>query len=146
MHLFRIHIRPSGGSASMLVTFAYCLTNGLLGVGWRTNSGRNTTDWDQYYNEASTLHDNLNVCMYIRKWVSKGDLMWTRDPRGQYYLARVTSGWEYWISKEAIQLDIDIANIIRCEFQKVEIDKVAGKVKACFRARRTIQKLKTRLH
>ena len=33
MYVFRIHIRPSGGSADMRTTFNYCLKNGLLGVG-----------------------------------------------------------------------------------------------------------------
>lgn len=68
-------------------TFDYCLGNGLLGVGWRTNSHAITKDWDEYYNEASKFHENLNVCKYIDKWVSEGDLVWTRDCKGQYYLA-----------------------------------------------------------
>jgi hypothetical protein len=96
MYLFRIHIRPQGGSADMPTTFAYCLKNGILGVGWRTNSNRITKNWDEYFNEASQTHGNLQVCKYISKWVSEGDLVWTRDAVGQYYLARVTSGWEYW--------------------------------------------------
>lgn len=141
MYLFHIHIRPLGGSASMPVTFDYCLKNGILGVGWRTNSRRNTKDWDEYYNKASQICGKLDVCKYIHKWVSEGDLIWTRDFGGQYYLARVTSGWEYWTSEEAETLDIDIANVVRCEFQKIEIDKVQGKVKACFRPARAFQEI-----
>jgi len=139
MYLFRIHIRPSGGSADMEKTFDYCLRNGILGVGWRLNSIKKTTNWNEYFNEASTIHDNLSICKYIKKWVGKDDLVWTRDAGGQYYLSRVLSGWEYWMTQEAIDLDIDIANIFRVEFKKVQIDEVPGKVIACFRAPRTFQ-------
>lgn len=141
MYLFRIHIRPQGGSADIATTFGYCLNNGLLGVGWKTNSQRNTTNWDEYFNEASQVHDNLQQCKYIKKWVSEGDLVWTRDAAGQYYLARVKSGWEYWASLDAIDMDIDIANIFRCEIRPVAIDAVPGKVVACFRATRTMQEI-----
>jgi hypothetical protein len=125
----------------MRTTFAYCLRNGLLGVGWRTKSQRNTKNWDEYFHEASQKHDNLQICKYIKKWVSEGDLVWTRDVEGQYYIVRVMSGWEYWTSPEAVERDIDVANIFRCVFQRVDIDAVPGKVVACFRASKTIQKI-----
>jgi len=141
MYVFRIHIRPSGGSADMPTTFDYCLKNGILGVGWRTNSNKNTKNWDEYFEEASHIHGNLQICKYINKWVSEGDLVWTRDAAGQYYLARATSGWEYWTSKEADALDIDVANIFRVVFKSVDIDAVPGKIVACFRATRSIQEV-----
>jgi len=78
MYVFRIHIRPSGGSADMATTFDYCLKNGILGVGWRTNSNKNTKNWDEYFKEASQIYDKLQICKYINKWVSEGDLVWTR--------------------------------------------------------------------
>lgn len=141
MYVYRLHIRPSGGAADLQTTFQYCLKHGLLGVGWRTNSQRNTKDWDEYFTEASQIHDRLQVCKYIHQWVKPDDLIWTRDPKGQYYLARVTSGWEYWCSSEAIECDIDIANIVRCDIRPVKVDWVPGKVVACFRATRTIQEV-----
>jgi hypothetical protein len=141
MYVFRIHIRPQGGSADMQNTFGYCIRNGILGVGWRTSSDRNTKNWDEYYAEASQEHENLQVCKYINKWVGPGDLVWTRDPSGQYFLARVLSGWEYWTTEESRQQDIDIANIFRCEIKQVAIDEVPGKIVACFRATRTIQEV-----
>jgi len=125
----------------MQTTFAYCLREGVLGVGWRTSSGRNTRDWNEYYGEASREHENLAVCKYIHKWVTPGDLVWTRDPSGHYYLARVLSGWEYWQTEEARRLDVDIANIFRCEFKSIDTGDVPGKIVACFRASRTIQEI-----
>jgi hypothetical protein len=142
MRIFRIHIRPPDGSADMQSTFAYCIENGVLGVGGRANSNRNTRDWDEYYKEASELYDNLKVCKYIHTWVKEGDLVWTRSPSpSQYYLARVSSPWEYWISDDARTQDIDIANIFRCDIRRVEIDEVPGKVVNCFRARMAIQEI-----
>lgn len=123
------------------MTFDYCLRNGILGVGWRTNSNRNTKNWDEYLNEASQIHSKLQICKYIKKWVSEGDLVWTRDAAGQYYLARVISGWEYWTSQEANDLDIDVANVFRVVFKSVDLDAVSGKIVACFRASRSIQEV-----
>lgn len=125
----------------METTFTYCLKEGILGVGWRTLSNRSTKNWDDYYAEASQTYDNLQACKYIKRWVSPGDLVWTRDPSGQYYLGRVTSGWEYWTTEEARRLDIDIANVFRCELKRVNIDEVPGKIVACFRATRSIQEV-----
>lgn len=141
MYLFRIHIRPHGGTANMSSTFEYCLREGILGVGWRTRSDNCTKIWDEYYHEASQLHNNLQVCKYIHKWVGPDDLVWTRDPFGQYYLAHVLSGWEYWTTDESRQQNIDIANIFRCELKRVDIDEVPGKIVACFRATRAIQEI-----
>jgi hypothetical protein len=142
MFLFRIHIRPGGGNASIPVTFDYCLRNKILGVGWRITSLRSTKDWNEYYELASKEYNDVNVCKYMYEWITEGDLIWTRDLNSQYYLARVTSGWEYWSTDESIKSDIDIANIVRCDkLRKIEIDRVPGKVKACFRAPRTIQEI-----
>ena len=141
MYVFRIHIRPGDGTANMRTTFDYCLRNGVLGVGWRTESGRNTKDWNEYLSEASPIHDNLNIPKYMHRWVTPGNLVWTRDPDGRYYLVYVISPWEYWQAPEGRNQDIDIANIFRCKFQEVEIDSVPGTVVASFRARRTLQEI-----
>ncbi|MGE4489683.1 MAG: hypothetical protein AB7E95_09085 [Kiritimatiellales bacterium] len=141
MNLFRIHIRPQGGSDDMEKTFQYCMDNNLLGIGWRLKTRKNITDWAEYFDEASKIHSNLNSCKYIENRINRDDLVWTRDTKGNYYLAKVASGWEYWMSDEAFRQDIDIANIFRVIFQKVPIDLVPGKVVACFRATRTIQQI-----
>jgi hypothetical protein len=141
MNLFRIHIKPGGGTADMHSTFSYCLKNEILGVGWRTRSNRNTKDWEEYRNEASEEYHDLCVCEFIKNRVNKGDLVWTRNVEGQYYLAQVTAGWEYWTSQDAVDKDIDIANVFRVVFQSVDVDAVPGKVIACFRARRSIQRI-----
>jgi len=141
MYVFRIHIRPQGGSASMEDTFKYCLKNGLLGVGWQIDAPQTLVNWEYYLAEAEKLYGKVLVCKYIKRWVSKGDLVWTRDHEGNYYLARVKSGWEYSRYPEAIEKDIDISNVFKVQFVPVDLAAVPGKVIACFRATRTIQEI-----
>lgn len=134
-NLFRIHIRPSGGTEDMEATFQHCLDNGLLGVGWRVDGLPNAADWDTYEQAAEQEHDSIQQPRYIYNYVEPGDLVWTRDTNAQYYLARVRSGWEYWIPHEALENDIDIANVFRCDFCAVELDEVPGVVVSSFGAR-----------
>ena len=141
MYVFRLHTRPRGGSASMKDTFQYCLDHKIMGVGWQLNSNKTSATWEEYLSEAETIHGDLKVCKYIKKWVSPGDLVWTRDTEGNYYLAKVQSGWEYFVTPESIEKDIDIANIFRVDFLPVKIDAVPGKIVACFRPARTFQKI-----
>nr|WP_194229705.1 hypothetical protein [Methylobacterium oryzae] len=123
----------------MADTFDYCVRHGILGVGWRTETNISTTDWEAYYAEASTIHDNLNVCRYIRRRIETGSLVWTRDTQGNYYLARVLSGWEYYATDESRKNNIDIGNVFRVALEKISLDEVPGKVVASFRATRSVQ-------
>ena len=139
--LFRIHIRPRSGTDDLHATFQHCLEHGLLGVGWRVDEFAQTADWEAYERAASSVHKSLQQPSYIYRNVERGDLVWTRDPDGQYYLARVTSGWEYWTSDDSREKDIDIGNIFRCDFRKVASDKVPRKVASSFQRGHSIQKI-----
>ncbi len=142
MNLFRIHIRPSGGNANMNDTFQYCLNNGLLGVGWRVEKLSNTRNWEEYEQAAAEHYESIQQPRYIRQLVSVNDLVWTRDPSAQYYLTKVTRGWEYWQNHEGRDSNIDIANIFRCDFEKIQLDAVPGTVVSSFSNRgRTIQRV-----
>lgn len=140
MTVFRIHIRPGGGLADFDFSFSYCLDQQVLGVGWQTYSDRVITTWEEYESEANQHHDDLSRIHYLKSYVKKDDLIWTRCPSGHYYLAKVASEWEYLTNDRA--KDADIVNVVRCEILKVPvIDAVPGKVVACFRPTRTIQKI-----
>jgi len=142
MSLFRMHIRPKGGASRSKQSFEYCLSAGLLGVGWRANEIDELLDWDDYVSKFKKkyLRKLPNNVSYIKKNVKEDDLIWTRDTSGKYYIARVVSGWEYLAPKKA--LVVDIVNTVKCKFVTVEdIDQVPGKVIANFRASRTIQRV-----
>ncbi|MFH1232143.1 MAG: hypothetical protein V1709_11685, partial [Planctomycetota bacterium] len=95
MYVFRIHIRPDKVDSEP--AFKYCLKNNLLGVGWQISTKPNELiDWDTYEKRANKEHEGkISIVSYIKKWVSKDDLVWTRDTKGQYYLGKVLSPWEY---------------------------------------------------
>ena len=144
MNLFRIHTRPSGGNPDMHATFQYCLDNGVLGVGWRVAGLANTAHWGSYEQVAQAVHGSLQQPRYIYQYVRPGDLVWTRDPAAKYYLARVTGGWEYWQDCAGRELDVDIANVFRCDFHSIELEDVPGTVVSSFGNRgRTIQRVHT---
>lgn len=140
-YLFRIHIKPASAREE---AFQYCLDQKLLGAGWRVDTDRHTLNWDEYKDLALKKHGKKEFqnCEYIHKWVTEGSLVWTRSPKGEYYLAKVKSSWEYFTTPESIKSDIDIANIFRVvDFIPIEIDSVPGKVVASFRPSRTIQEI-----
>lgn len=140
MNVFRLHIRPNGGIADSAFSFAYCLDEQVLGVGWQTYSDSVALSWEEYLKEAIVHHDDgdLSRVRYLKRNVKKDDLIWTRSPTGIYYLAKVKSEWEYFTNARAE--DADVVNVVRCEILKVgSIDEVPGKVVNCFRAQRAIQ-------
>ena len=140
MSVFRIHIRPGGGLADSNFSFYYCLHEQVLGVGWQTYSDSAISTWEDYETEAQLHHEDLSRVRYLKNYVKKDDLIWTRCPAGHYYLAKVVSEWEYFTNDRA--KDADIVNVVRCEILKVPaIDAVPGKVVACFRPTRTIQEI-----
>ena len=142
MSLFRMHIRPKGSASRSKQSFEYCLSAGLLGVGWRANEIDELLDWDDYVSKfkENYLRKLPNNVSYIKKNVKEDDLIWTRDTSGKYYIAKVVSGWEYLAPKKA--LVVDIVNTVKCRFVAVvDIDQVPGKVIANFRASRTIQRV-----
>jgi len=142
MYVFRIHIRPKGGKADSEFSFNYCLKNNLLGAGWQVWKDPNEIlDWKTYEARAMEEYEGgISVPRYINRWVSEGDLVWTRDTKGHYYLCRVLSAWEYLETEEA--KEADIVNIFKVDIREIElIDIVPGKVIACFRASRTIQEI-----
>jgi hypothetical protein len=140
MTVFRLHVRPGGGLASSAISFAYCLEEQVLGLGWPTYTDVVISTWEEYETEASKEHDDLSRVRYLKNYVKKDDLIWTRCPEGHYHLAKVASEWEYVTSERA--KNADIVNVVRCEILKVPaIDAVPGKVVACFRPTRAIQEI-----
>ena len=139
MNLFRIHIKPGGGNSAF--SFAYCLDEQVLGVGWQTYSEKRISTWEEYESEAKLKHTKISKVRYLKNNVRKDDLIWTRNRSGEYYLAKVDSEWEYLTSIRACEADI--VNVVRCKILKVpSVDDTPGKVVACFRASGTMQRIR----
>jgi hypothetical protein len=143
MSVYRIHIRPKGGKANPNASFAYCIKKQVLGLGWQTKSRVSGVSWEAYEKEAKKIHRDgqLSRVRFLKDKIKPNDLIWTRDTKGIYYLAKVVSGWEYYTNREAE--DADITNVVRCRIVKIRsVCDVPGKVIACFRPSRTIQGIK----
>jgi hypothetical protein len=137
MNVFRLHVRPGGASITLQEVFQHCVNNHVLGVGWPVDHPPH--DWNSYLRRSRKKYKTVATVSYLHDKVSRGDLIWTRDPHGNYFLARVRSEWEYDPTRKAKHADI--VNIVRCEIRGVQIDEVPGKIVACFRARRTVQRI-----
>lgn len=141
MHLFRLHVRPQGGTADVKTTFDYCIRNQILGVGWRLTEQINTDNTDIYITAAKQFGHDTQLVRYIQNNVKSGDLVWTRSETGQYFLARVKSGWRYQTIEQPLGQDIDLGNIFDVKMVPVQLSDVPGKVVACFRPSRTMQEI-----
>jgi hypothetical protein len=141
MNVFRIHIRPKGGLADPQKSFNYCLKHGVLGVGWAVGEARSLA-WEDYLAKVAPTYGpkGPSGVSFFKNKVQRFDLFWTRDPDGNYYLGKATSAWRYLGTPESIEADI--VNICKCELRRVlNLDEVPGKIVACFRPRRTTQRI-----
>jgi len=154
MGIHRIHIRPTGGhdEEDFARSFAYCLSQGVLGVGWQvTPKTGQPLSWEEYEKLATAKYGlgELSRVRYLHDAVKGGDLLWTRDTQGKYFLAKVepspagaASGeaWEYLDTEEGRASDV--VNVVRCRILPVpNVDDVPGKIVACFRPTRAIQSI-----
>jgi hypothetical protein len=151
MSIHRLHIRPTGGRGDPSFSFAYCLRQGVLGVGWQvTPPSEAPLTWADYESLATNEYggvDEISRVRYLHDKVKPRDLIWTRGTDGRYFLAKVSparcssdsgSAWEYFDTPEG--RDADIVNVVRCHILPVpQVDDVPGKIVACFRPRRVIQ-------
>jgi hypothetical protein len=153
MSVFRLHIRPKGGLGNVRDSFAYCLREGVLGVGWQVDLLPETAlTWEAYERIAAETHGagELSRVRYFHDKIKVKDLIWSRDSDGMYYLAKVEApsrriadtglAWEYYDTPAG--RDADIVNVVRCRILLVPTaDDVPGKIIACFRPSRSIQSI-----
>ena len=123
----------------------FCIDRNILGIGWRVPVDPDTPlGWDayedlgmeEYYKEGdkgwwpavNAIHNRMKI----------GDLCWTRDWDGNYYIGRIAGGWEYRSTDDYRKADI--VNVRPCRwFQAGGADSVPGKVLNSFRTGKTVQ-------
>jgi hypothetical protein len=119
----------------------FCLSRDCLGVGWPVGD-KTSIEWDAYFQQGTAAYAKdkgwwpaLNA---IRNRMVQGDLCWTRDTTGLYYLGRITGPWRYVGNEENRRADV--VNLRPCEWVGVgPVDAVPGKVVSSFRPSRTVQ-------
>lgn len=139
--IWRIHIKPAAEVG--IDPKAYCFENSILGVGWPVEA-KTKPDWETYLELASKkyLDDRgWQSAVNAIKKMHVDDLCWTRSRDNVYYLGRVTTpDWRYCDTQESRAADV--INIRDCDWMKVGlVDAVPGKVIACFRPTRSLQRI-----
>ena len=81
--VFRLHIRPKGGDADAALSFAHCLAENLLGLGWAVGLPPQTRPtWDEYEALAKVEYAgkngeaaDLGRVRFLHSKVGTGDLI-----------------------------------------------------------------------
>jgi hypothetical protein len=144
MTLWRLNIKTAAQKGFDPCEF--CLSKNLAGVGWPVVDGRgkpprNLEEYKDLGHVKYSLRGDrswwpaLNVLGFRMK---DGDLCWTRDASGTYFLGRIIGPWSYLHGKEATAHDIH--SVRPCDWQKVGLlDAVPGAVERSFGPARTVQ-------
>jgi hypothetical protein len=142
--LWRIHIRPGGGEVDTALSYALCLKEGVIGVGWQVEAD-GPLSLEEYlklcadaYSESSW--QSAKTAVGLLEQMSCGDLVWMRSPQGVYHLATVEGQWEYRARPE--YQEVDVVNIRPVRIVEVGVSiHVPGKVIACFIPARAVQRI-----
>ena len=141
MNVWRITIKTDAGEG--IDPRSFCLERNILGVGWPVD-GLQPVDWDTYVTLGTAEYYDTGAKGWwpavnaIHNRMCEGDLCWTRDLEGNYYLGRVASGWDYRSTPEHIAADV--VNVRECCWVRTgTADSVPGKVLNSIRAGRAVQ-------
>ena len=138
--VWRINLKSA--AASGVDPRRFCIDNGILGFGWPVQI-RPIPTADEYRGAASRqypLDNGWKKAFNALQNMSEGDLCWTRDLKGTYYLGRVTGAWSYVTTDDHVRADI--VNVRPCAWISVgPVDEVPGKVVASFRPAATLQRI-----
>lgn len=144
MPLWRLNIKTSAREG--YDPREYCIANNLAGIGWGVHSedGNPPRNFEHYLELGQkTYYDDGDKGWWpavnaIGNRISEGDLCWTRNRNGVYYLGRVMGPWTYLHGEEADNFDVHCVR--KCRWFRVGLlDAVPGAVERSFAPARTIQ-------
>lgn len=138
MQLWRINLKPQ--SQQGIDAAEFCTSRGIVGIGWAIDF--HPASKEEYLQRASQLHGTgrgwkaaSNAILFRMR---RGDLIWTRNRSGVYFLGRVDDDWRY--ESQAEFVAADITNIRSCTWTLAgPMDSVPGSVINGFRPRATVQ-------
>lgn len=105
--LYKINLKTNAADRAALV--GYCLDNSVVGVGWGAHYFREDlpSRFDDYYAGVEEKWGSKSTGPV--RWLHDADvgsLVWFRDLKGNYYLARLTGDWRLLHGDEAEALDL----------------------------------------
>jgi hypothetical protein len=108
----------------------FCVDRAIAGIGWSVGS-LDTDDWGEYCRRARESHPKFDSVKRLHDQVQIGDLVWTRDTQGQYWLGRISGSWAYRHTPEHV--DADIHNFRSCDWHRIgELAEVPGRLRNAF--------------
>lgn len=137
--LWRVHLVTSGEDPRR-----FCIQGGIIGVGWAVDHD-GPVDWSTYERLAAAAYDAdgrgwRSAVSALRERMEDGDLCWSRDTSGVYYLGRITSPWRY--ENDEAHRAADVVNVRTCSWVTVgAADKVPGTVLRNFIRGQTVRRI-----
>lgn len=138
MQLWRINLKPD--SQQGIDAAEFCISGKIVGIGWAVDPSPSTKEeyWrlgEKAYKTGRSWSAAANAVLYRMK---VGDLIWTRNRQGVYFLGRIESDWRH--ENAPTFVAADIANVRSCSWVKVgAMDNVPGAVINGFRPAATVQ-------
>lgn len=139
MQLWRIHLKTAAKDGRD--PFEFCLEKKIIGVGWPVSKKPNDRDeyWEIGSEEYKEGRKSWSTAINAIGWrMENGDLVWTRNSSGQYYLGKVSGEWEYRDHEE--NKNHDIVNVRPCALFMVD-RSVPGTIVNRFARSATLQKI-----
>ena len=144
-NLWRLHIKQES-QVKVADRCHFCIDAGIVGVGWGLLEAlpNGVMEWATYCGLADPISGKPDQSVRrLHDDVKCGDLIWTRDRKGKYFIGRVSGEWEYRHTEG--HLDADIHNVRQCEWKQVgDLSEVPGTVRNAFRPARTLQRIISR--
>lgn len=137
MQVWRLHIRPRGGKEGVC-PIAFCLKESVVGIGWPVDGKPSTPE--EYFTAGANKYGDRGWKTAANAFVwnmKEDDLVWFRDWRGVYYLARVAGPWQY--RGEGFS-DTGIYNTRKAEIVRIG-PTAPGKVVSSFVASMTVRRI-----
>jgi ribosomal protein S18 len=140
MQVWRLNINPASDEDTDPRQF--CFENDILGFGWPIGDASADITWEEYTEKAGEKYGDTSwtkATNALRK-MEVGDLCWTRDAEGRYYLARVEGPWRYEGGRK--HRKADVVNVRDCRWVEVGApDAVPGKVVGSLNVGGTLQRV-----
>jgi hypothetical protein len=98
-----------GGAPDWDAAKEYCRTAGLVGVGWGLSKLRHNARLETVLNAWRVRPDGATGVATIARLatqVKDGDLMWTRDRLGRFWLCKITGPWRFDKSSNSVKFDL----------------------------------------
>jgi hypothetical protein len=124
----------------------FCIANEVVGFGWPVDPDEDGMAWDTYLHRAKEKYNGVSGSEWsstvtsLKRRMVTGDLCWTRNPLGKYYLGRVLGVWQY-RSKDGYR-EAGVVNTRFCQwFEAGDAFEVPGGILSSFRSPRLLQRI-----